>query len=245
MTFFQFTGSYSYTGFRSCIAVNPWDARGTAAAIHQALTMSDEEARSRWEDLYNHVITQSAQAFVTSFLTRCLRANEEHVSASASGNNRLGLRRGGHGGGGGVMMLGSMGRSDSSGYMSTGYLSPVVGSSGPSTPGVGIGGGRGVDDDDSIVPSLSSDTSLNALKGRWKHSERRLVLIDWEGTILPSKYQYGVTDEERERKKKQGVECLELLTKSGGKNEVWVLSGYTQKVVEEGLGDVNRRVGIV
>lgn len=44
----QFTGSYSYSGFRSCIAVNPWDARGTAEAINQALTMSDEEAHNRY-----------------------------------------------------------------------------------------------------------------------------------------------------------------------------------------------------
>ena len=45
----QFTGSYSYSGFRSCIAVNPWDTRNTAKAIHQALTMDDEEAFSRWD----------------------------------------------------------------------------------------------------------------------------------------------------------------------------------------------------
>ena len=31
----EFTGSYSYSGFRSCIAVNPWDTRGTADAIYQ------------------------------------------------------------------------------------------------------------------------------------------------------------------------------------------------------------------
>ena len=46
---FQFTGSYSYSGFRSCIAVNPWDTRNTAKAIHQALTMDDEQAKLRWE----------------------------------------------------------------------------------------------------------------------------------------------------------------------------------------------------
>jgi len=45
----QFTGSYSYSGFRSCIAVNPWDTRNTANAIHQALTMDDDEAFSRWD----------------------------------------------------------------------------------------------------------------------------------------------------------------------------------------------------
>lgn len=31
----EFTGSYSYSGFRSCIPINPWDKRMTAAAIHQ------------------------------------------------------------------------------------------------------------------------------------------------------------------------------------------------------------------
>jgi len=31
----EFTGSYSYSGFRSCIAINPWDTRGTAEAINQ------------------------------------------------------------------------------------------------------------------------------------------------------------------------------------------------------------------
>ncbi|KAF5367337.1 hypothetical protein D9615_010280 [Tricholomella constricta] len=76
----EFTGSYSYSGFRSCIAINPWDTRGTAAAINQALTMSDEEALTRWEDLHNHVTTQTAQAFVTSFLNRTLRAHAEDLA---------------------------------------------------------------------------------------------------------------------------------------------------------------------
>ncbi|KAI0056939.1 alpha-trehalose-phosphate synthase [Artomyces pyxidatus] len=80
----EFTGSYSYSGFRSCIAVNPWDTRNTAKAIYQALTMDDEEAFSRWEDLHNHVVTQTAQAFVTSFLTRCLRTNIEHLQGDST-----------------------------------------------------------------------------------------------------------------------------------------------------------------
>jgi len=79
----EFTGSYSYSGFRSCIAVNPWDTRNTAKAIYQALTMDNEEAFSRWDDLHNHVVTQTAQAFVTSFLTRCLRMSIEHQQGDA------------------------------------------------------------------------------------------------------------------------------------------------------------------
>ncbi|KAJ7655286.1 alpha,alpha-trehalose-phosphate synthase [Mycena polygramma] len=78
----EFTGSYSYSGFRSCIAINPWDTRGTAEAINQALTMDDEEASSRWEDLHNHVTTQTGQAFVTTFLSRCLRSHtEQHLQS--------------------------------------------------------------------------------------------------------------------------------------------------------------------
>ncbi|RDB18114.1 putative alpha,alpha-trehalose-phosphate synthase [UDP-forming] subunit [Hypsizygus marmoreus] len=80
----EFTGSYSYSGFRSCIAINPWDTRGTAAAINQALTMSDDEALMRWEDLHNHVTTQTAQAFVTTFLTRCLRAHSEDLASGVA-----------------------------------------------------------------------------------------------------------------------------------------------------------------
>jgi Trehalose-6-phosphatase len=33
---------------------------------------------SSQQDLHNHVITQTAQAFVTSFLTRCVRSHSEH-----------------------------------------------------------------------------------------------------------------------------------------------------------------------
>ena len=31
----EFTGSYSYSGFRSCIPINPWNTKGTADAIYQ------------------------------------------------------------------------------------------------------------------------------------------------------------------------------------------------------------------
>jgi len=35
MVLLQLTGSDSYSDFRSCIAINPWDTRRTAAAFHQ------------------------------------------------------------------------------------------------------------------------------------------------------------------------------------------------------------------
>ncbi|KAG9105013.1 hypothetical protein FRC06_002934 [Ceratobasidium sp. 370] len=74
----EFTGTYSYSGFRSCVGVNPWDARQTASAIHTALTMDDEKALDNWKVLHKHVTTQTAQAFVTSFVTRCIRTHMEH-----------------------------------------------------------------------------------------------------------------------------------------------------------------------
>ncbi|KAG9012855.1 hypothetical protein FRB94_005001 [Tulasnella sp. JGI-2019a] len=75
----EFTGSYSFSGFRSCFVVNPYDANNTAQAIKAALTISDEEATTRWEDLHKHVITQTAQAFITTFLKRTKRAHEERT----------------------------------------------------------------------------------------------------------------------------------------------------------------------
>ncbi|KAI6022074.1 glycosyltransferase family 20-domain-containing protein [Pisolithus marmoratus] len=58
------------------------EERNRALILSEALTMSDEEAASRWQDLHNHVVTQTAQAFTTSFLTRCLHAHNEHASLS-------------------------------------------------------------------------------------------------------------------------------------------------------------------
>ncbi|KAG9014096.1 hypothetical protein FRB90_005579 [Tulasnella sp. 427] len=75
----EFTGSYSFMGFRSCFVINPYDARHTADAMAAALTISDEEAESRWNDLHKHIVAQTAQAFVTSFLSRTLRAHAEHT----------------------------------------------------------------------------------------------------------------------------------------------------------------------
>lgn len=55
--------------------------------------MSEEEAAQRWEDLHNHVVTQSAQTFVTSFLVRCLRANIEHMESDPQSVAELDLSR--------------------------------------------------------------------------------------------------------------------------------------------------------
>ncbi|KAK0472525.1 alpha,alpha-trehalose-phosphate synthase [Armillaria novae-zelandiae] len=79
----EFTGSWSFRGFRSCIGINPWDKTGTANSIYEALNDTCEldmtEGRCRrWEELLGWVEEQSAQKFVTGFLGRCSRAWQEH-----------------------------------------------------------------------------------------------------------------------------------------------------------------------
>ncbi|KAI0789217.1 glycosyltransferase family 20 protein [Abortiporus biennis] len=169
----EFTGSYSYSGFRSCISINPWDKRGTAEAIHQALTMSDEECLSRWEDLHNHVVTQSAQAFVTSFLVRCLRANLEHQSDALA----------------------------------------------------------------------VADLDVQSVLPRYKHSRKRLLLIDFEGTVWlnrdPKALVTGTFDPPED--------ALKVLNKlsEDPKNEVWLLSGLQVKGALEEVAKITPKIGIV
>ncbi|KAJ7275525.1 alpha,alpha-trehalose-phosphate synthase [Mycena haematopus] len=174
----EFTGSYSYSGFRSCIAVNPWDTRGTAAAINQALTMSDDEARARWEDLHNHVTTQTGQAFVTTFLSRCLRSHTEQHLQSHEAAPTLDMHR--------------------------------------------------------VLP-------------RYKHSSKRLLLMDFEGTLwmrpksAPGGLPVGTdTDAGLER-------VLEVLRRfaADGRNDVWLLSGLPIAGVLTRIAKEVPRIGIV
>jgi trehalose 6-phosphate synthase/phosphatase len=170
----EFTGSYSYSGFRSCIAINPWDTRSTANAIHQALTMSDGEALSRWEDLHNHVVTQTAQAFVTSFLKGCVRANTE--------------------------------------------VQPEL----------------------AAVPTLD----LARLLPRYKHSHKRLLLIDFEGTVWQRDLsRAGLTSAVFAPPQ----DALDLLNKlaEDRRNEVWLLSGLPVAGKLDQIADKLPKVGIV
>ncbi|KAJ3868933.1 glycosyltransferase family 20 protein [Lentinula novae-zelandiae] len=184
----EFTGSYSYSGFRSCIAINPWDARGTAEAIDTALNMLRDEARTRWEELHNHVITQTAQAFVVNFLTRCLRANGEHIFHKDI--ERAGAVR--------------------------------------------------VLDEKAILNKWSSQTQ-----------GRKLILIDWEGTLIGDYLPAGApgaTPEgeiQKEEEFKAATTILKKLVAQEEKNEVWLLSGLPIKVLEHISKEVGGRIGIV
>jgi len=169
--------------------------------MNQALTMSDEEARSRWEDLHNHVTTQTAQAFVTTFLNRCVRSNAEH-SYSMDGDS----------------------------------ASMAFGLSGHHT----------------VVPHLGPQLLIS----KFKHSSRRLILVDFEGTLR-----------RRDLTKKGVLEIMEMIEglEKGGelpkeveetvgvigklsedwKNEVWLLSGLRVKGVLEKIVERVPEVGIV
>jgi trehalose 6-phosphate synthase/phosphatase len=174
----EFTGTYSYSGFRSCIAVNPWDKRGAAAAIHQALTMKYDEMKTRWEELHSHVITQTAQAFVNMFLTRCLRAHTEHSL-----------------------------------------------------------------NDLSEVPVLD----MSRVLPRWKHSQKRLILVDFEGTL----WKRDLTKDGLTKIMKgdfefpeEALDILKRLSESKG-NEMWLLSGLQVKGILDRVAERIPKLGIV
>ncbi|KAI5891466.1 uncharacterized protein SCHCODRAFT_02629180 [Schizophyllum commune H4-8] len=170
----EFTGSYSYSGFRSCIAINPWDARGTSSALAQALTMSDDEALSRWEDLHNHVITQTAQAFVTSFLSRCVRAHLEHIQPDVEDVTVLDAHR--------------------------------------------------------VVP-------------RYKHSSKRMLFIDLEGTLYKRDVSRDALLDNRFDPPEAALEILEKLV-ADKRNEVWLMSGLPRSVLQR-IADRIPRLGII
>ncbi|ORY94728.1 glycosyltransferase family 20-domain-containing protein [Syncephalastrum racemosum] len=67
----EFTGTYG--SFGACLRVNPWDYRQVGNAIHEALSMSEEEKAARWGELYKSIVTNSAQNFASSILNELAR----------------------------------------------------------------------------------------------------------------------------------------------------------------------------
>ena len=126
------------------------------------------------QDLHNHVITQSAQAFVTSFLVRCLRANIEHMQNDTKAVAELDVAR--------------------------------------------------------VLP-------------RYKHSQTRLLLIDFEGTLwlrdpaaLALRGEFDAPQE--------AIDALNKLAEDP-RNEVWLLSGLQVKGALEKIAAVTPKIGIV
>ena len=71
----EFAGTYGSLG--AAIRVNPWDISEVADAIHEALTMSEDEKTSRWKELSDHVRANSAQNYVETFLGQLGQVHEE------------------------------------------------------------------------------------------------------------------------------------------------------------------------
>lgn len=126
------------------------------------------------QDLHNHVTTQTAQAFVTSFLTRCLRAHTEHIQSDLAD-----------------------------------------------------------------VPALDVARMLP----RYKHSQKRLILVDFEGSIWKRDLSRPLANDTTPLP----LEALDSLKKisEDKRNDLWLMSGLPAKGVLEQIADYVPRMGIV
>jgi trehalose 6-phosphate synthase/phosphatase len=78
----EFSGTAGSLG--NAIHINPWDLGGTADAINSALIMPDEEKRAKHRLLYQHVTTNTVQAWTDSYLKRLLTNLASHDQAIAT-----------------------------------------------------------------------------------------------------------------------------------------------------------------
>lgn len=84
----EFTGSASV--FRGQeISVNPWDHSACSNAILQALTMSEEDKKIRWEKLYAAVTGNTASHWAMEFLNKLDAAWDEHQRCGSTHIPRL------------------------------------------------------------------------------------------------------------------------------------------------------------
>ncbi|KAI8372791.1 glycosyltransferase family 20-domain-containing protein [Radiomyces spectabilis] len=71
----EFTGTYG--SFGACLRVNPWDYRQVGDAIHEALSMNQEEKVTRWNELYKSIIANSAQNFATTIISELCKVRTD------------------------------------------------------------------------------------------------------------------------------------------------------------------------
>ncbi|KAI9017165.1 glycosyltransferase family 20-domain-containing protein [Gaertneriomyces semiglobifer] len=71
----EFAGTYG--SFGAALRINPWDVPEVADTIHEAITMTEEEKAYRWNELYSHIIGNTAQAYVETFVTELIKAHED------------------------------------------------------------------------------------------------------------------------------------------------------------------------
>ncbi|KAG0231359.1 hypothetical protein BGW41_002225 [Actinomortierella wolfii] len=71
----EFAGTYGSLG--ACLRVNPWNCSEVATAIHDALTMSEEEKVLRWNELNKHVCTNTAQYWANAFVHELAKVHSD------------------------------------------------------------------------------------------------------------------------------------------------------------------------
>ena len=71
----EFTGASQSLG-AGAILVNPWNITDMAAAIEDALTMSDVERRERHRQNYMHITIHTSQTWADTFISEL---NDTHV----------------------------------------------------------------------------------------------------------------------------------------------------------------------
>ncbi|KAJ3039306.1 hypothetical protein HDV00_012298 [Rhizophlyctis rosea] len=71
----EFAGTYA--SFGAALRVNPWDTKEVADSIYEALTMDEDEKRTRWNELYAYISSNTAQHYVESFSSEVLKVHDE------------------------------------------------------------------------------------------------------------------------------------------------------------------------
>lgn len=78
----EFAGAAQSLG-AGAVRVNPWNLDQTAAALNEALTMTQEEKRSRHDYCFRHVLGHTSQGWAESFLECLFEACEESEEVRA------------------------------------------------------------------------------------------------------------------------------------------------------------------
>jgi len=130
------------------------------------------------QELHSHVITQTAQAFVTTFISRCLRVNAEHARLDLAFSN-------------------------------------------------------------SVAP-----LDVTRLLPRYKHSHKRLLLIDFEGTLWQRDISKAGLLQDPFSPPEEALDLLNKLAEDR-RNEVWLLSGLAVSGKMEVVAEKLPNVGIV
>ncbi|KFH48637.1 putative alpha,alpha-trehalose-phosphate synthase [UDP-forming] 106 kDa subunit-like protein [Hapsidospora chrysogenum ATCC 11550] len=87
----EFTGTASLFN-KNELSINPWDYHQCADAIQQALKMSDEEKKERWEKLYGAVAHHTGSLWFNEFLSRLDTVYKEQNKRDQTAVPRLSIQ---------------------------------------------------------------------------------------------------------------------------------------------------------